>query len=263
MRQNLGIRRRTPRKATTVLTCAGGRRLLALGAHRGAPAAPPPAAPALSRGRQREAGAAPGGWGLAQALGPELADPRKRPLVTGNPLPHHRASTSSGRREKSRRARSTAKLRGRREACAGASEAGATGEVAAGYTHRDRHKHVGTRGTGKRRLRSPNRCRAAPRADARLLGFSVARNGWVSLAQPSTLRPPTHGYLRHCPTMPRAREDARRQAPPSRGRSPCAGAREAASSAWRGACAVNAGAQNLPTPELGRCRCLPLPMFSP
>lgn len=100
LRQNLGIRRHTPGKAAMVLTCAGGRRLLALGAHRGAPAAPPPAAPALSRGRLREAGAAPGGWGLAQAPGPELADPRKRPLVTGNPLPHHRASTSSGRREK-------------------------------------------------------------------------------------------------------------------------------------------------------------------
>lgn len=41
-----------------------------------------------------------GAGGLAQAPGPELANPRKRPPVTGNPLPHHRASTSSGRREK-------------------------------------------------------------------------------------------------------------------------------------------------------------------
>jgi hypothetical protein len=61
LRKRLRIRRRTPGKAAAGLTCAGGRRLLALGAHRGAPAAPPPAAPALSRGRLRGAGAAPVG----------------------------------------------------------------------------------------------------------------------------------------------------------------------------------------------------------
>lgn len=41
-----------------------------------------------------------GAGGLAQAPGPELAEPRKRPPVTGNPLPHRRASTSSGLRDK-------------------------------------------------------------------------------------------------------------------------------------------------------------------
>lgn len=201
-------------------------------------------------------GARAGAW--AGASGPAQAPSGHRESPASPP-----SVNEFGASRKSRRARSTAKLRGRRKACAGASEAGAMGEVAAGHTHRDTHKHAGTRGTGKRSRRSLNGCRAAPKADARLLGFSVARNGWVSPAQPSTLRPPTHGYPRHCPTMPRARADARRQAPPSRGRSPCAGAREATSSVWRGACAVNAGAQNLPTPELGRCPRLPLPMFSP
>lgn len=54
------------------LTCVGGRRLLALEAHRGAPPAPLPADPALLRGPVR------GGGGrrcvtLAQTLGPGLA----------------------------------------------------------------------------------------------------------------------------------------------------------------------------------------------
>lgn len=54
------------------LTCVGGRRLLALEAHRGAPPAPLPADPALLKGPVR------GGGGrrrvtLAQALGPGLA----------------------------------------------------------------------------------------------------------------------------------------------------------------------------------------------
>lgn len=56
----------TPRR---LLTCAGGRRLLALGAHPGAPPAPPPAAPAPAegpgmRGRGEAAGA------RARAFGP-------------------------------------------------------------------------------------------------------------------------------------------------------------------------------------------------
>lgn len=54
------------------LTCVGGRRLLALEAHRGAPPAPLPADPALLRGPVRG-----GGGGrcvtLAQTLGPGLA----------------------------------------------------------------------------------------------------------------------------------------------------------------------------------------------
>lgn len=41
-----------------------------------------------------------GAGGLAQAPGPEFAEPRKRPPVAGNPLPHRRASTSSGLRDK-------------------------------------------------------------------------------------------------------------------------------------------------------------------
>lgn len=64
--------------------------------------------------------------------------------------------------------------------------------------------------------------------------------------------------------MPRAREDPRRQAPPSRGRSPCAGApRGPLGRPGACACALAPGAQAPPTPERRRRRrlCPPLPTF--
>lgn len=96
------------------------------------------------------AGARAGARGAAQAPSGRRESPASPPSVD-----------EFGASRQSRRARSTAELRGRREACAGTSEAGATREVAAGYTHRNTHRHAGTEGQEIKQT-NKNQASAAP-----------------------------------------------------------------------------------------------------
>lgn len=177
------------------LTCAEGRRLLALGAHRGAPPAPPPAAPALLRARYVGAG----GGGVS----------RTRPRV-------HRGARGALAR------RGPAEFGGpRRPAAGGGAGCGRRrgGEAGAGSQPGSRRGVPGPAtqsrsGSGRRPPRRP-RCVAAadgargPLPPRRFLtpapppGFAVASG------------PPAAGSVRHYPTMPRGAGARRRPRPPA------------------------------------------------
>lgn len=83
-------------KVPGALTCAGGRRLLALGAHRGAPPpAPPPAAPAPAQG--------PGIWGRGRPRGLARAPSGLRGPLRAERQSPGSATAGRGRESASRR----------------------------------------------------------------------------------------------------------------------------------------------------------------
>lgn len=234
-KRTLGGRERTPkgggagwersRDPEFALTCAGGRRLLALGAHRGAPLAPPPAAPALSRGRVRGAGVAlgsrAGAW--TEAHGPAHAPSGRGPPRAPSPADFGVRKSARG-------------LRGSAERWARSFDGGAMRPVA-----RARAKHLRGQGLGMggARGKSPRLLQTSPRprtrktsssatrtghrieqrpteAETHFLSRSVPRRDWIS-----RLRSLSQGLWRPAPsaTVPQCPGSGRTwEAPPSRRR---------------------------------------------